>query len=38
MQNATDIYLPELTHFMPMQVPQQIAAYIAGPAEDDVAD
>lgn len=28
--NAKDIYLPELTHFMPMQEPEKIAGYIAG--------
>lgn len=32
--NARDVYLPELTHFMPMQAPERIAAFIAG---DEVA-
>ncbi len=27
-QNAQDVYLPELTHFMPMQDPERIAGYI----------
>ena len=28
--NGTDVYLPELTHFMPMEDPEKIAGYIAG--------
>lgn len=30
MQNGTDVYLPELTHFMPMQNPELVASYIEG--------
>jgi len=26
--NATDVYLPELTHFIPMQEPEMVARYI----------
>jgi pimeloyl-ACP methyl ester carboxylesterase len=29
-QHGRDVYLPELTHFMPMQDPQLVAAYIKG--------
>jgi pimeloyl-ACP methyl ester carboxylesterase len=29
-QNGRDVYLPELTHFMPMQAPQLVAEYIEG--------
>lgn len=32
--NGTDIFLPELTHFLPMQDPKRIAAYIAGLSPD----
>jgi hypothetical protein len=28
--DGTDVYLPELTHFMPMQAPELIADFIAG--------
>lgn len=28
-QNGTDVYLPEMTHFIPMQDPQLVADYIA---------
>ena len=27
-QNGTDVYLPELTHFIPMQSPKLVADYL----------
>ena len=30
LQNGRDVYLPELTHFMPMQAPALVADYILG--------
>lgn len=29
-KNGTDVYLPELSHFIPMQDPELVAGYIAG--------
>ena len=30
MPNARDVYLPELTHFIPMQAPALTAEYLRG--------
>ncbi len=32
--NGTDVFMPELTHFLPMQDPRRIAGYIAGLSPD----
>jgi len=37
--NGKDVYLPELTHFMPMVDPSRVAGYIAeGAASPDIVD